>query len=517
MKDSCNPALELDPFEARLNTFIPHVPTSHQAAFLLLDCLEAFYGGAGGGGKSDALLMSALQYADIPGYHALIIRRHVADLTLPNALLDRAHGWLRGRKDVHWNESKNQWQFASGATLTFGYLAGSRDIDRYASAEFHFIGVDELTQFSEKVYLDLFARLRAPACPACKIEMLSRGHRDRVHQQRKKDYSECIELERQRFRVVRKKTEHVEAAHIPLRMRAASNPGNVGHDWVKRRFVERLRAPAGDRIFVPARLSENPYINREDYEKSLLNLDPVTRARILKGDWEARSSRGVLRREWFEVIDHAPAELTLVRYWDTAYQKKKTSDFTVGVKYGIARNGMGYILHVARAQATPHEVETFIANIAGQDTRTIPIVLQQEPGSGSALWIDSMRRGVLLGYPIKADPVRGSKFERSQAFRAAAEASNVKILRGAWNEAFLDECEQFSPDEREYAHDDQVDAACGAFTFLAANRREFSYTPVRSDRRRPSSRDEQDVDGPRGEYGGLGRLIKSRRWGPGGW
>ena len=123
--------------------------------------------------------MAALQYADISGYHALIIRRHVADLTLPNALLDRARGWLREREDVRWNESKNQWQFASGATLTFGYLAGSRDIDRYASAEFHFIGVDELTQFSEKAYLDLFARLRAPACPACKVEMLSRDHRDR--------------------------------------------------------------------------------------------------------------------------------------------------------------------------------------------------------------------------------------------------------------------------------------------------------------------------------------------------
>jgi predicted phage terminase large subunit-like protein len=460
--------------------------------------------------------MSALQYADIPGYNALIIRRHVADLTLPNALLDRARGWLRGRKDVRWNESKNQWQFASGATLTFGYLAGSRDIDRYASAEFNFIAVDELTQFSEKMYLDLFARLRAPACPACKIEMLSRGHRDRVHQQHRKDCSACIEIERQRFRVMRNETQHVEAAHIPLRMRSASNPGNVGHDWVKRRFVERLRAPGGDRIFIPARLDENPYINREDYVKSLLNLDPVTRARILKGDWEARSSRGVIKREWFEVIDAPPPDLSVVRYWDTAYQKKKTSDFTVGVKYAIARNGLSFILHVARTQATPHEVETFIANIAAQDSRSIRIILQQEPGSGSALWIDSMQRGALLGYPVYSDQVKGSKFERSQPFRAAAEAGNIKLLRGAWNDAFLEECEQFSPDEREYEHDDQVDAACGAFNYLAANRQEYAYIPVRSERRWLSS-DDQDPfdDAPRG-YSGLRGPI-SRRFGPGAW
>jgi hypothetical protein len=50
------------------------------------------------------------------------------------------------------------------------------------------------------------------------------------------------------------------------------------------------------RIFVPARLDDNQFINREDYTKSLLNLDPVTRARILRGDWEARSMRGALRR-----------------------------------------------------------------------------------------------------------------------------------------------------------------------------------------------------------------------------
>ena len=55
-----------------MNAFIPHRPTPRQAAFLMFDCLEAFYGGAGGGGKSDALLMAALQYADVPGYNALI-------------------------------------------------------------------------------------------------------------------------------------------------------------------------------------------------------------------------------------------------------------------------------------------------------------------------------------------------------------------------------------------------------------------------------------------------------------
>jgi predicted phage terminase large subunit-like protein len=283
--------------------------------------------------------------------------------------------------------------------------------------------------------------------------------------------------------------------------------------------VTRLRAPAGERLFVPARLDHNPYINRGEYTNSLLNLDPLTRDRILKGDWEARSMRGVLKREWFEVVDAAPADLSIVRYWDTAYQKKKTSDFTVGLKYAVARNGLSFILHVARTQATPHEVESFIANTASQDGRNIRIVLQQEPGSGSALWIGSMQRGALLSFSVYPDQVKGSKFERSQPFRAAAEAGNIKLLRGAWNDEFLEECEQFSPDEREYEHDDQVDAACGAFNYLAANRQEYAYIPVRwSERRWESSRDEKDpfADAPRSQRG-LGGLIKGRRFGPGAW
>jgi phage terminase large subunit-like protein len=124
----------------------------------------------------------------------------------------------------------------------------------------------------------------------------------------------------------------------------------------------------------------------------------------------------VLKREWFEIVDTIPAQLSLVRYWDTAYQKKKTSDFTVGVKYGVSREGLGYALHIARTKGSAHEVETFISNVAGQDTRRVRVVLQQKPGSGSALCIDSMRRGALLGYPVQSDAVKGSKFERSQPF-----------------------------------------------------------------------------------------------------
>ncbi|GAF75153.1 unnamed protein product, partial [marine sediment metagenome] len=116
----------------RLTKWIPHQPTVKQQAFLKLWQTEAFYGGAAGGGKSDALLMAALQYVDVPDYAAILFRRTYADLALPGALMDRAGEWLGGT-EAHWSGQDKRWTFPSGATLTFGYLDTDADRYRYQS------------------------------------------------------------------------------------------------------------------------------------------------------------------------------------------------------------------------------------------------------------------------------------------------------------------------------------------------------------------------------------------------
>lgn len=221
----------------RVSEFVPALPTEKQAAFLLLDAREALYGGAAGGGKSQALLMAALQFVDVPGYSALLLRRTLRDLALPGALLDRAREWLTGTPAT-WNENQKTWTFPSGATLAFGYLDRPADRFRYQSSEFQFIGFDELTQFGETEYTYLFSRLRRLS-----------GHR------------------------------------VPLRMRAASNPGGIGHDWVKRRFL--LEGRSHGRIFIPARIDDNPHLDREAYIESLESLEPLVREQLLRGDWDA--------------------------------------------------------------------------------------------------------------------------------------------------------------------------------------------------------------------------------------
>jgi hypothetical protein len=241
-------ALLAQPDPAR--KYSPHTPHARQQAFLALDCEEAFYGGAAGGGKSDAILMAALQYVDVPGYAALILRKTFAQLHKSNAIMARAQEWLT-RTDARWNGEDHAFVFPSGARLEFGHLQYSKDRFNYQGAEYQYVGFDELTQFDQDDYLYLHSRVRKP--------------------------------------------ESGPLARIPLRVRGAGNPGGTGHHWVRSRFIKRepqqdeTESPAeGKRLFVPAKLPDNPSIDQASYEAQLQNLDARTRKQLLDGNWDVR-------------------------------------------------------------------------------------------------------------------------------------------------------------------------------------------------------------------------------------
>ena len=253
-----------------------HLPTPKQLAFLLCPRSEVFFGGAAGPGKTDALLMGALQLVEQPRYSALLLRRTFRQLNQSNSIMNRARQWL-ANSDAVWKEIDKRFTFPTGATITFGNLDSEADVYQYDSSEFQYVGFDELTSFSERQYTYLFSRLRTT-----------------------KDNP------------------------VPLRMRSASNPGNRGHDWVKSRFMigqpsEALQRDFPTRFFLPARIADNPHIRSGEYLASLANLDAVRERQLLDGDWDVMPSGNLFRREWFAVVDDWPREVSgIVRAWDDA-------------------------------------------------------------------------------------------------------------------------------------------------------------------------------------------------------
>jgi predicted phage terminase large subunit-like protein len=479
-------AAQLTPRFPSPSGYIPHVPHPPQQAFLLLSHIaEVFYGGAAGGGKSDAVLMAALQYVDVPGYSALIIRRTFQDLALPGAIMNRAEQWLTGT-GARKRDGGRLWEFTTSdpsrpATLQFGYAATHADVYRYQGAEFQFVGIDELTQFEERTYRYLFSRLRGPSVPCVHC-----GHGTSMPAGQRRGHDEghegcdCETAEPDRDAVdeagqplLPSAADGSTLADVPLRMRAGSNPGGLGHEWVKARFVSAKTKRRGA-MFVPARLEDNPSLDRRAYRAALAELTDVERARLEGGDWEATDDGDLFERAWFRIVDEAPADCRWVRYWDLAAtvekpaaRKKKDPDWTVGALVGLSPLGQWFVADIKRFRKAPLGVEQEIAQAAQLDGRSVAVRIEQEGGSSGVNTIDHYRRVVLPGWDFDGLRPTLSKEERARPVARAAQAGNVALLSAPWNRALLDELAGFP----NLPHDDQVDALSGAMEVLTTRPR----------------------------------------------
>jgi phage terminase large subunit len=226
---------------------LPYTPFPKQQEFHASAAKYRLFGGAAGPGKSKALLMEAvLQANENPGANTLLLRRTFPELE--QSLL------LYFRRDVprelyeSFNESKHVVTWLNGSTTRFGYCQRENDVYQYQGAEFLFIGIDELTLFTLRQWQFLTSRNRCPVPGA-----------------------------------------------FPC-MAAATNPGNIGHAWVKSLWIDRQPAPGmenpaeydpADYEFIPARVSDNPiYAGDEGYLKTLRALPSHLKRAFLDGDWE---------------------------------------------------------------------------------------------------------------------------------------------------------------------------------------------------------------------------------------
>jgi len=198
---------------------------------------------------------------------------------------------------------------------------------------------------------------------------------------------------------------------------------------------------------------------RETVERDKIPLG----AYAIAGQFQQRPSPregGLFKRHWFadKIIGAAPDRTVWVRHWDLAASTRSQSAFTAGVKLGRDRDGKFYVGHVIRTRDEGARVRNLISATAEIDGVKVSISLPQDPGQAGKVQAQDFI-AMLAGYKVHAEPETGDKESRAEPFSAQCEGGNVYLVRGEWNEAYLDELCAFPSGKFK----DQVDASSGAF------------------------------------------------------
>ena len=224
-------------------TWVPHAGA--QQEFLERPEFEVLFGGSAGPGKTDCLVAAMTRHIDKPTYHGLLIRRTFPQL---QEIIDRCFR-LYPMVGGTYKTTDKRWTFESGAVVDLGHMQHENDKYNYQGKEYHLVGMDELTQFTETQYTYLFSRLRSTD------------------------------------------------SNIPVQIIATTNPGGIGHNWVKERFQPDVRPlqtyhdpnSGLSRVFVPATIEDNPTLFDNDplYLARLESLPEIERKRLRHGIWDA--------------------------------------------------------------------------------------------------------------------------------------------------------------------------------------------------------------------------------------
>jgi predicted phage terminase large subunit-like protein len=257
---------------------------------------------------------------------------------------------------------------------------------------------------------------------------------------------------------------------VPLRFRATCNPGGQYGEFYHRRFF--LEGEENGRIFIGAGLSDNPYLDADEYRQALAELDPVTREQLENGNWEIKEAGDMFSRLWFNIVpfNQIPANARRVRFWDLAStdpkkrksKDKRDPDWSVGFKLAEYQ-GIYYVEDIVRVQKKPAEVEEIMAATTEHDGYSCMIRMEQEPGSSGVITTSNYARGLFKGYDFMGVSSTGSKSERARAASSAAQMGNIVISNKCRNVSpFFDELDVFPFG----LHDDTVDGLSGAYTAL---------------------------------------------------
>lgn len=276
--------------------------TKKQNLFINSSAFETLFGGAAGGGKSYGQLTDALLYAlKYPKSKQILFRSTFADL---EKSLIRVSLEFYPKTIATYNSSKHTWKFKNGSIIDFGYIQYENDVYQYQSAEYDVIRFDELTHFTEYMYTYMISRCRG-------------------------------------------------ANPYPKRIKSSTNPGGVGHTWVKERFIDigepntmhKVQLETGEyvtRIFIPSLVQDNKFMLSydPDYVKRLDNLPEKERKALKYGDWDIYD--GMFFPEFKRRL-HVIEPFEIPKHWNRYIALDYGLDMFAVLFIVIDEKGKGYI------------------------------------------------------------------------------------------------------------------------------------------------------------------------------
>ena len=264
------------PVELRCNGIPYYTAFERQSEFHRSKAKYRLFGGAAGPGKSLALLMEGvIQAHKHPNVATLILRRTFPELD--ESIISRFRQKIPREMYSAYNESKHIVTWKNGSTTRFGYSESEKDITQYQGAEYLWIGWDEMTLFNLKQWEYMKSRNRCPI------------------------------------------------AEARPGMAGASNPGNIGHEFVKALFVDKVSPPGAeaesarlynpaDYDFIRARVTDNPiYANDQSYLDSLRSLPLTMRQMFLEGNWDI--AIGAYFDIWNSGTMTVPRDEVEIKHW----------------------------------------------------------------------------------------------------------------------------------------------------------------------------------------------------------
>ena len=378
-----------------------------QTDFLAAAEREVLYGGSAGGGKSYAMLSDPLRYMGHPAFSGLLLRHTTEELR--ELVFKSQELYPKIWPGIKWSERKMQWTAPSGARLWMSYLDRDDDVLRYQGLAFSWIGFDELTQWSTPYAWNYMrSRLRSTA------------------------------------------------PDLPIFMRATTNPGGRGHHWVKKTFIdpapynrafdatdtetgEVLRYPAGHakagrplfkRRFIPARLSDNPYLAESgDYEAMLLSMPEQQRRQLLDGDWDIKEGAAFTE---FDRHIHVIEPFDIPNNW----VKFRACDYGYGSKSGVV-----WFAVAPNEQLVVYR-ELYVSKVLATDLADMIIDLEAGDGTirygvlDSSLWHKRGDTGPSLAEQMIS---RGCRWRPSDRSRGSRVAGKNEIHRRLQVDEFTEE------------------------------------------------------------------------------